>query len=248
MKKYFILALLILAIILLPSCAKKKMTEDRNEITEYDLFSQAQNYYDNEKWSKAIDALETFLFTYPASKETEKAQYYLANSYYNIEDWTQAIIEYNYFINNYNNVTLREECYYRLSKAYFNVAPSYKKDQTLTQHAIASIDNFLSEYPDSKYYSEIDSLERILVSRLEEKKIYAADYYMKNKDYMSAEVYLDNVDTGNLLKEKHNDYYLKSIITKYKLKKFDEVKTLFTYISENSKEYKKAKKYIDKIK
>lgn len=241
MKKTAI-ALLILLVIA-AGCAKKKVLDD----VPPSLFDTGMQYHENRQWGKAIDAFQKYIFSYPASANTEKAQFYLGDSYFQSRDWTQAIIEFEYFLKNYRNLALREEASYKLGKAYFSVSPGYQFDQQVTTSAISVLGKFMLEFPESQYLAEADSLNRILLSRLEEKKVHTGHFYMNSKEYTSAEQYLQDVTVSNLKDDMRDWYFLLYGITEEKLGKYDEALKILDLVRKDSKYYNDAQGLAEKI-
>ncbi len=244
MKKYLIL---ILVLIILSGCAKKTVLRDM-EISETTIYEESIKNYEDGRWGKAIEGFQSYIFSYPASSKTEKAQYYLADAYYMDNNYTQAIIEFNYFIKNYKAYSLREQSFFKLADSYFKLTPTYQHDQTLTVNAISVIEDFKLEFPETEMIQKVDSLHRILLSRLEEKKLHTANFYLKKKNSTAAEIYLEDIIPENLLPEYRDFYLYKYGITLNNLKKYEQAEQLLTLIPESSTYYSKAKKIITNIK
>lgn len=243
--KKILFACLMLGVVF-TSCAKKT---DMGYIyqDEQGMFEKALQKYESRKWSSAIDQLQRYIFSYPATKRTEEAQYYLADAYFQSKDYTQAIVELEYFIANFRNYNLSMKAAFRLSQSYYMLSPRYQFDQTLTYKAIEVMNDFIAKYPESAEYGEVDSLRRILVSRIEEKKMHTGNYYLKRKDYKAAEVYFDQVLSDNLVEEWKDFFYFKYGYTKYKLKKTAEAENAFMLVSKDGKYAGKAASFISKL-
>ncbi len=233
-------------ILIATACSKKTVLKD-TDLSEMDIFERSFDFYENNNWGKAIDGFQSYIFAYPASERTEKAQFYLADAYFNDKNYAQAIIEFNYFLNNFKNYKLRETSFYNLSFCYFTLTPSYQFDQTLTNSAISVIGDFRLEFPESQHITEIDSMNRILLSRLEEKKLHTGNFYLKKRENKAAEVYFSDIIPENLLPEYIGLYLYKYAISLFNLQKWDESENLLLMIDENNKYYKKAGKLLNKI-
>ncbi|PIP13831.1 MAG: hypothetical protein COX48_03125 [bacterium (Candidatus Stahlbacteria) CG23_combo_of_CG06-09_8_20_14_all_34_7] len=243
MKK--ILILILFAAVLF-SCAKKTVLKE-NSIDEEILYNQAYKQYEAKKWGKSIDLFQKYIFSYPANKRTESAQYYLADAYFNLKSYTEAIVEFEYFLDNYKSYNLKKEAYYNLSLCYYNLAPSYQFDQTLSKNAINIMRDFLKNYPESENKHKIDSLSRILISRLEEKKMHTGNFYFKKRDYISAEIYYSSVDLNNITDSYKDNLLFSLSSTQMKLKKYDDAEKNLKKISNTSKNYPKAVKILEQI-
>jgi len=245
MKKYLFVFLLFA--VLLTSCSKKTSMSDIYK-DEQNMFDQAMQNYDKGKWGKAIDQFQRYIFSYPATKRTEEAQYYLADSYFMKKDWTQAIVEYEYFMLNFRNYNLSKKAGYRLCECYYNISPRYQFDQAVTFKAIEVMNDFLAKYPESEDIAEVDSTLRILLSRIEEKKMHTGNYYLKRKDFTAAEVYFDQVYPDNLLEKWKDFFYYRYGYVEYKLKKYPQSENAFMLVLPEGKYGAKAKHFLNKLK
>ena len=241
-----VIMIFIILILVIAGCAKKTVLEDVG-ISEMDIFEKSFDCYENGKWGKAIEGFQSYIFAYPASERTEKAQFYLADAHFNDKNYSQAIIEFNYFLNNFKNYKLRETSFYNLSFCYFTLPPSYQFDQTLTNSALSVIGDFRLEFPESQYIIEIDSMNRILLSRLEEKKLHTGNFYLKKRENKAAEVYFANIIPENLLPEYFGMYLYKYAVSLSNLHKWDEAENVLLMMDENNKYYKKAERLLNKI-
>ncbi|MDD3803578.1 MAG: outer membrane protein assembly factor BamD [bacterium] len=243
MKKTIFLIMIAAALF---SCAKKTVLSD-SLVGEEDLFNSAYKQYEAKKWGKAIDLFQKYIFSYPANKRTESAQFYLADAFFSARSYTEAIVELEYFLDNYKNYNMKKDASYKLAYCYYKLSPSYQFDQTLSKNAINVMRGFIRDYPESEHRQEIDSLSRILISRLEEKKMHTGNFYMKKRDYISAEIYYLSVDMNNI-EEKHKDNVRLSLAgAQLNLKKYDEAKTNLQKITAESRHYKKAQNLLLKI-
>ncbi|MEJ5307560.1 MAG: outer membrane protein assembly factor BamD [candidate division WOR-3 bacterium] len=246
MRKNLFVIFLFFLIVFSISCAKReKLTQ--LDISDEELFNRAFNFYEQKKWDKSIDLFQKYIFTYPANKKTELAQYYLADSYFNKRSYTESIVEFEYFIKNYKSYNLKKDALYKLSISYFKIAPPYQFDQSLTFSAIGVMREFLMSYYDDERSKEIDSMLNLLISRIEEKKLHTGDFYYRGKKYRSAEIYYELVDVNNLRNDLKDRYYFSYGRALFMNKNYKKSLEILQKVSENSKYFKESKKIIDKI-
>lgn len=246
MRKNLFVIFLFLSIVFTPSCAKKEKLLQL-DISDEELFNKAFNFYEQRKWEKTIDLFQKYIFTYPANKKTELAQYYLADSYYNKKSYTESIVEFEYFIKNYKSYNLKKDALYKLSISYFKISPSYQFDQSLTFSAIGVMREFLMNYYDDERSKEIDSLLNLLLSRIEEKKLHTGDFYYRAKKYRSAEIYYELIDENNLRNDLKDRYYFSYGRTLFMNKNYQKSLEILQKVSKNSKYLKDSKKIIYRI-
>ncbi|GEM_PF-2147506 len=238
--------LLLFVVILITSCAKKESLVE-TDLAEDLLYKKAIDYYNDRKWDKAVEFFQKYIFTYPANRNTEYAQYYLADAYFNKKAFTEAIVEFEYFVKNYNTYNLKKDATYKLCISYYKLSPSYQFDQTLTINAISFMRDFLSTYYEDEKKNEIDSLHSILVSRLEEKKLHTGDFYNRIKKYRAAEIYYSLITPENLLPQYIDRYYFSLGKVLFNLGEYKRALENLTKVKENSKYYKNSRKMILKI-
>jgi len=243
MKKILII---ILSAVVLFSCAKKTVLKE-SSVGEEELYNKAFEQYEAKKWGKSIDLFQKYIFSYPANKRTESAQFYLADAFFSAKSYTEAIVELEYFLDNYKNYNFKKDASYKLAICYYKLAPSYQFDQTLSKNAISVMREFLKDYPESDNRQEIDSLSRILISRLEEKKMHTGNFYSKKRDYISAEIYYLSVDMNNISSSYREKLLISLSDVQMKLKKYDDAQKNLKKIGESSKNYPKAVKMLDAI-
>ncbi len=78
------------------------------------LFSFAQNAFNDGKYQYAIQAYNLLLSRYPDSPYIANSRYSLANAYENIGDFTNAVQIYQEIINTYKNSPLAKQSLYRI--------------------------------------------------------------------------------------------------------------------------------------
>ena len=164
----------------------------------------AQSYYKTEQYYLAGYQFESFAATYPKSEHREEAYFLAAKSYsmlspvYSLDqaDTEKAVDKLQIFINTYPNsqyfaeankiiVELRD----KLEKKAFEIAKQYNKTGEYWHSynsAIKALDNFISDYPGTKYkedalYYKFDSYYKLAInsvpSKMEERLNNAKSAY-----------------------------------------------------------------------
>lgn len=153
------------------------------------FYMYSQSFYKTEQYYSAAYQFESFVTSYPKSEKVEEASFLSALSYsklsprYSLDqiDTYTAIDKLQAFINNYPTSTylpqaneivkdLRE----KLEKKAFEIAKQYN---TISDHkaAIVVIDNFITDFPGTKYKGEalfykFDSAYQLAINSIESKK------------------------------------------------------------------------------
>ena len=176
------------------------------------MFFFADSYFQLEDFNMAGYQFERFTKSYPKSEKVAEASFYGAKSYYELSprysldqtDTDKALAKLQTFINAYPdseffeqaNAMAKELTTKKERKAY-EIAKQYNKlgefDFTFLNPAIAAFDNFVSDYPGSKYREDamyyrfesatqyaLNSFERLQPERLKEAQ---ADYNALKKQF-----------------------------------------------------------------
>ena len=101
-----------------------------------------------------------------------------------------------------------EKSRWRICETLMFLSPNYYHDQDSSQKAIAQIQDFLDDYPNSEHSKDADSLIAELRNRLAEKNMETGKLYFKLKAYDSAIVSYEIVI---------NEYYDSSFVKKANL-------------------------------
>ncbi|MBT6414218.1 MAG: outer membrane protein assembly factor BamD, partial [Candidatus Marinimicrobia bacterium] len=118
----------------------------------------------------------------------DDAQYYLAESYYRNEEYLDAISEYEKLTRRMGFSEFIEDARFKICEAYRIESPTYFHDQQYTEKALERYQEFLDDFPQSKYRA--NSLESIETMRNKMgKKLHEAGIlYMKMEEYESAKM------------------------------------------------------------
>ncbi|NHM07753.1 outer membrane protein assembly factor BamD [Flavobacterium sp. CYK-4] len=145
----------------------------------------AQSYFKTEQYYLAGYQFESFVSSYPKSEKLEEAAYLEGKSYsmlsppYSLDqiDTVKAIDKLQTFIDTYPNSVYLPEANAtlkgltdKLEKKYYEIAKQYN---TISDHkaALVALDNFISEYPGTKYkeaalYYRLDSAYKLAINSI----------------------------------------------------------------------------------
>lgn len=187
-----------------------------------DTFYQLEDYY------LSGYQFERFVNAYPQSEKRTEAAFKSAESYYNLSprynldqgDTYKAMDKLQVFINSYPDSEnleraneMVQELRNKLEKKAFEIAKGYNKigeSRGTFPNAIASFDNFISEYPgsvyredayfwkfDSAYQLAIGSVDRLMEERLQTAKVAHASlikYYPQGKYNEEATAMINDIN------------------------------------------------------
>jgi len=161
--------------------ANSPYAEEAFYMYAYSMFKDAPKYnLDQESTISAIDALQTFINTFPESKYAESC--------------TQNLVD------------LRE----RLEKKAYEKAVLYYKTSAVTianyKAAVITIDNFQREFPDSKYNEELAYIQVKSQFELAENSYFRKQRERYEKSLAFHEAFVDTYKTSTYLKELSSIY------------------------------------------
>lgn len=181
---------LIVLVVLFSSCSEyQKALKNEDVAAKYDV---AAKMYDNGKYSKAIRLFEQIAPGYKGKPQAEKMFYMFSQSYYKTKQYYLAGYQFESFASSYPKSEKQEEAKYLGALCYSKLSPVYSLDQVDTDKAIAKLQSFIDEYPNSTYLPEANKVAIDLRNKLEKKAFENAKQYNTISDFKAAQIALDN--------------------------------------------------------
>lgn len=190
---------LLLACIVLSSCAKDKDDEANNPfkgMTAKQLYSESQKALKKKEYESAAKRLEAIESMYPFSEYTETSQMELIYAYYESEDYPSAAATAERFIHLYPRAKNVDYAYYMKGLAnfqqtrgvfakYIPMDESWRDPGTQTQ-AIMDFSVLVQKFPNSKY--KANALQRMIYLRnmFAQHELNVSHFYFKRKMYVAA--------------------------------------------------------------
>ncbi len=217
------------------------------EGTPAEKLAAAKKYYESKDYVRSQMLFEELLGLYYGKPEREEIAYLYAYSYYGTSEFLLAGYYFSSFAQTYSLSPKREEAKYMAAVCKYKKAMPVELDQTSTKGAIATLQSFINEYPNSKYITDcndkIDQLRyRILAKVYENAKLYHSLGH-----YKSAMVACENAleDYPDMINRAELHYlmvdaaflYAKNSIQKKQLERYDDaLQRAKSYLSEYGKE------------
>jgi len=178
-------AILIVLILVAGSCKSKyEKLKASNDLAK--KYQAALKYYNQKKYSRALDLFETLVQRYRGQAGAEDLYYYYAYANYNLKDYTSARYHFKTFADTYPTSTRAEECRFMAAYCFYLDSPIYSLDQENTTKAIEALQLFINLYPKSERVAEAGKLIQNLRDKLERKAYENAKLYLTIGDYQSA--------------------------------------------------------------
>ena len=183
--------LVFVLLIVLSSCGQYYKVQKSKD---YELrYRTAVEYYEAEKYYRAISLFEDLKAVYKGTDKDEEIQFRIANSYYNQKDYMLASYYYDQYVENFPLSERKEEVSFLSAYCYYLDSPKYSLDQENTILAMRKLQMFINQYPDSERLQECNELTDKLRFKLELKAYETAMLYYKISDYQAAVVALGGV-------------------------------------------------------
>jgi len=191
MVKMRLLFIVFSAALLVTSCSKyqKLLKSSDNELK----YSKAVEYYEKGEYYRAQQLFDVILVFFRGTEKAEKIAYMNAYCYYKQRDYILAGYYFNSFTSSFPNSQHAEECAFMSAYCNYHDSPISSLDQTNTQAAIASLQLFINQYPNSERIEQCNQLIDELRAKLEMKAFDIAMLYYKMRDYKAAIISLNNL-------------------------------------------------------
>ena len=171
-------------------------------------FDDGLSFFEDEKYVKASQEFNIIVERASHTDLGDDALFFLAESYFLNKDYDLALIEFEKLVSRMGFSPYIEKSRWRICETLMFLSPNYYHDQDSSQKAIAQIQDFLDDYPNSEHSKDADSLIAELRNRLAEKNMETGKLYFKLKAYDSAIVSYEIVI---------NEYYDSSFVKKANL-------------------------------
>ena len=178
------ITLTFVGIMLLSACGDyNKILKSNNVDQKYEA---ALKYFDKKDYYRAGVLLEEVRPLLAGRIEAEKAAFLYAYTQYHERLYATSAELFRNFFDTYGRSPYAEESLFMHAKSLYYDSPDFNLDQTSTQTAIVSIQDFLNRYPESKYKEEANKMYEELAAKLERKEFENAKLYSQMRYYQAA--------------------------------------------------------------
>lgn len=179
-KQTHIFLFLVIAI-LISSCGKfekiRKLTDEKKK------YAAAVNYYKKGEFDKAGILLEEIVPIMKGGDDQEMATFYQAYCDYHTGNYQMANFRFKKFAEVFARSEYAEEAIYMSAYSLYKDSPQFNLDQSGTLTAINELQNYINNYPDSKFREESSNLIKELRKKLERKAYEKAKLYYKTSPF-----------------------------------------------------------------
>lgn len=216
MKKFSLYTLLLGALFFASCDGYNKLLKSKN----YELkLEKANQYYSKGNYVKASALYEELIPVYKGDPRAEEIYYYFSYCTYYQGDYALAQYHFKNYYRSFPAGKHAEEALFMNAYCYYLNSPIYKLDQTDTKNAMAELQNFVDQYPESSRIDSCNKISDLLRGKLEHKEYDITKQYFNISDYKAAIVSAKNFakdfpESGNIdemLFLTINSYYLLAV-------------------------------------
>ncbi|MBO4500102.1 MAG: outer membrane protein assembly factor BamD [Bacteroidaceae bacterium] len=169
--------------------------------SDYDAkYELAKNMYVEGRYSNASSILEECVMIMRGTSKGEESVYLLANCYYKMKDWLMASQYFKNCYSMYTNGIYSEDARFLAGESLYYDTPDPRLDPSSTYGAINELQDFIEQYPYSKYVNRANELVYALYDRLVEKEMRSATLYYNMGNYLGNNYRSGIITAENALK------------------------------------------------
>lgn len=190
--KIKLIPILCLALFAAVSC-KSEFEKIRSGGDAAKMLEAADKYYEEEEWQKAQTLYELIVGSYRGKKEAEDIYFNYAYTYYYLGRYLLSSYYFKNFSTTFGGSTKKEEADYMIAYSFYQLSPTYRLDQTNTEKAIESFQNFVNAYTQSPRVEQCNRLIDEMRLKLEKKSFEGGKLYFDLRQYQSATQTFENL-------------------------------------------------------
>ncbi len=155
------------------------------------MYQASLRYYDQHKFTKALQLLEDVAPAYVGSRREDTIRFYAASAYHHLGDFQTSTQLFEDFRRIYGGSSaFLEQAEYLYAMGFYRASPAPERDQANTHRAILAIADYLDRYPESPKKEELETCMQELRNKLWDKEFLNARSYYKTQRYKAAVVAL----------------------------------------------------------
>ena len=183
--------LLSLALLLLLCACSSQQVVPRNSAEQY--FQEGERFYDSKLYNDAIASWEKVRDSYYSPELNMLAELKIAEAYYQSERYEEAATAYADFLRQHPKNNHADKVQYQLGMSYYQQMLTADRDQSSTENALRTFQEFLKRFPEDEKAEEVGYLVQRCKNRLAEHEVYVGHFYLRTKNYQAAIKRLEQV-------------------------------------------------------
>ncbi len=152
--------------------------------SNYELkLERANQYYAKGNYIKATALYEELIPVYKGTDKAEEIYYYYSYCNYYQGDYSLSQYHFKNYYRSFPSGKHAEECLFMNAYCYYLNSPKYRLDQTDTKNAMAELQNFVDQFPESSRLDSCNKIADILRGKLEMKEYEIIKQYFNLGGY-----------------------------------------------------------------
>ncbi len=146
-----------------------------------ELFQQAQDLMEQEKWSGAVVGFDTLLRNYPTSPHLPQARLALGRAYYEQDRTSSLILAIDAFRNFLTYHPSHDQVDYAqlmIAMSYMSMMRSPDRDQSQAMEALRAFEIFFEDYPESANGDDARTQMQAVIDNLSEHELKVAEFQL----------------------------------------------------------------------
>jgi len=183
LKKYPLKSILLSCVFLIHSVAFGAKDSEESQVA----FKHAVELQKAARYEEAILEFQEIERLFPYSNFAKRSKLLLADIHYDMLNFVQAQFQYQHYYDLYPSDEKSDYALYRVGESLYKQMPkTVDRDLSLTGNILKIWRGVLVRFPNSKYSKLVLKRQTELINRLAKKELYVAEYYKKQKKFISA--------------------------------------------------------------
>jgi outer membrane protein assembly factor BamD len=150
------------------------------------LYNSALDLMLEGKYTDAAKTFDEVERQHPYSVWATKAQLMAAFSYYQTNQYDQAILAADRFIQLHPNSVDAPYAFYLVAVSYYEQITDVGRDQKITEHALAALEEIVRRFPDTEYARDARLKIDLARDHLAGKEMEVGRFYLVQGNYVAA--------------------------------------------------------------
>jgi outer membrane protein assembly factor BamD len=177
--------LVIASFLITTSCSHDNNKKEDTRPAE-EIYADAINDLNKEKFRKAIEKFEDVERNYPYSKSATSAQLMAAYARYEDEQYDEAVIALERFIKLHPGHESTPYAYYLKALCYYERISTINRDQSFTAEAEGALKEVVARFPNTTYARDANIKLDLVLDHLAGKELEVGRFYLKQQQYIAA--------------------------------------------------------------
>jgi len=173
-----------------PSCSKFRRIEKSEDWRV--KYEAALNYYEKKDYYHSAILFEQIRPVVRGLPEGENVEFLLAYCQYEERTYLLASAQFKTFYETYGRSPKLEEAHFMHAYSLYVASPDYNLDQTSSVEAMAAMQTFLNQFPNSEFSEKASKVIVESQQKLERKDYENAKLYLKLRRYKAAIIAFDS--------------------------------------------------------